>query len=240
MIIRVNLHPDKKAKTESGPGTLIMVVLLFVGIIVAVGFIMVSQDIEKDAKRYKSEANSIQAEIDDVNSRIKDVAEVQNKISELEARMKILGRLTSNRVGPQYVLNELARLMANPRDVVSRKEANELGWTVAWEPENIVLESFRDIGNNRISIVGISRSMEDIQELWTRMKTSPVLRNIKLIEIKDMKTSGSAGSAQAFEFEAEANFNYRTKDGRALVESLTHQETVDSAEPSAEVQNQEN
>jgi len=154
--------------------------------------------------------------------------------------MKILGRLTSNRVGPQYVLNELSRLMANPRDVISRKEANELGWTVAWEPDNIVLEGFKDIGNNTISINGISRSMEDIQELWTRMKTSTILRNIKLIEIKDMKSSGSTGNAQAFVFEAEANFNYRTKDGRALVESLTHQETVDSAEPSAEVQNQEN
>ncbi len=238
MIIRVNLHPDKKAKTESSPGTAIMAVLILVGMCIAIGFVFVSQDIEKETKQYKSEANKIQAQIDEVNARIKDVTEVQSKISELEARMKILGRLTSNRVGPQYVLNELSRLMANPRDVISRKEANELGWTVAWEPDNIVLESFKDIGNNTIAINGISRSMEDIQELWTRMKTSPVLRNIKLIEIKD--TSIGSNSGQAFQFEAEANFNYRTKDGRALVESLTHQDTVDSAEPSAEVQAQEN
>lgn len=240
MIIRINLHPDKKAKAESSPGTAVMAVLILLGMCIAVGFMFVSQDIEKETKKFKSEANQIQAQIDEVNSRIKDVKEVQTKISELEARMKILGRLTSNRVGPQYVLNELSRLMANPRDVISRKEANELGWTVAWEPDNIVLEGFKDIGNNTISINGISRSMEDIQELWTRMKTSTILRNIKLIEIKDMKSSGSTGNAQAFVFEAEANFNYRTKDGRALVESLTHQETVDSAEPSANVQNQEN
>lgn len=221
MIIRINLHPAKKVKAKSNPSTGILVVCILIAVAVFAVFFFLASQIDEQTKAKQAQAQKVQVEIDAVKERIKDIAQIRANVTELENRSRVIGKLASNRQGPQYVLNELSRIMSNPKDVVSRKEANELGWLVAWEPDNVIIKSFKDIGNGMISLSGIARSMDDIQELWTRMKTSTMLRNIKLIEIKSSRDSAVDEPIQSFVFEAEANFNYRTKEGRALVEKLT-------------------
>lgn len=236
MIIRINLHPAKKVKTKTNPAIGVFFVCLLISIVVIAGFFFYASRIDEETRVKQAEAARLQQEIDAVKSRIKDIAQIRASINELENRQRVLGKLASNRQGPQYVLNEISRLMSNPKDVISRKEANELGWLVAWEPENVCLKSFKDIGNGMISLDGTARSMDDIQEFWTRMKTSPLLRNIKLIEIKDARDSVTGENIQTFIFEAEANFNYRTKAGRALVESLTSENDASAENAPADAQ----
>ena len=234
MIIRINLHPAKKEKVKSNPATGVLLLCILIAVVVFIILFFMASKLDDETKAKQAEAARIQSEIDAAKEEIKDIAQIRANINELENRQRILGKLASNRQGPQYVLNEISRLMSNPKDVLSRKEANERGWMVAWEPDNIVMKSFKDIGNGIISLDGYARSMDDIQEFWTRMKTSSMLRNIRLIEIKDGKDSVTGENIQSFIFETEANFNYRTKEGSALVESLTTEMREAPAEPAAE------
>ena len=135
------------------------------------------------------------------------------------------------------MLNEFGRLLSNPKDVLARKEAVELEWTLAWDPDSIYLKSFKEGENGAVELTGYARKMDDIYEFWTRMKTSPILRNVKFVESKDNHESNS-DSTQAFTFTMIANFNYQTKEGLALVDSLTQTtDTQEAAEkPSAETE----
>jgi Tfp pilus assembly protein PilN len=220
MIIRINLHPAKKPKTKSNPGT----IFLMFGILIAAGilgaFWVVGENVKADERKVKTEIQQVEGSISEIKSRISDLTSIKQKIEDLNKRQLILARLTSIRQGPQFVLNEFSHLMTNPRDVIARKEATEQGWLLAWEPENVIIETFKDVGNSQIEITGTARTMDDVQEFWTRMKTSKQLRNIRLLEISDKKDSISGDTVQDFKFRLDANFNYQTREGRELVDKL--------------------
>lgn len=235
MIIRINLHPNRKVKSKSNPATWVLLICFLIAAAIFAGFWIAASNLNEKTDQLNKESNQLQAEINQIKDRIKDITTIRAKIAELNDRQVVLARYTSIRQGPQFVLNEISRLLTNPRDVVGRKEASEKGWLLAWEPDNIMLRTFKDIGNGQIELVGTARTMEDIQEFWTRMKTSPLLRNIKLIEIKDSKDGVSGEVIQTFVFTADANFNYQTQEGRALVESLMQDDTADAeAAPEAD------
>ncbi len=240
MIIRINLHPNRKVKAKSNPATWVLLICFLIAIVILGLFWAVTSRLDDETEDLNLKSNQIQAEIDQIKERINDITTIRAKIEDLNKRQVILARYTSIRQGPQFVLNELSRLLSNPRDVVGRKEASELGWLLAWEPDNVMLKSFKDIGNGQIELNGTARTMEDIQEFWTRMKTSQLLRNIKLLEIKDSKDYATNEIVQEFTFSADANFNYQTQEGRALIESLTQEESPDAedaegaAEPEAQ------
>lgn len=220
MIIRINLHPAKKPKTKSNPGIAVFLVGVIIAIIIVIGFYLHGENLKAQENAIKAKTANVESDIKEIKSRISDLASIKQKIADLNNRQLVLARLTSIRQGPQFVLNELSYLLTNPRDVIARKEATEQGWLLAWEPENVILQDFKDIGNSQIEISGYARSMDDIQELWTRLKTSSRFRNIRLLEIQDSKDSISGDTVQDFRFRMDANFNYQTKEGMELVEKL--------------------
>lgn len=237
MIIRINLHPAKKPKVKTNPGVYFVVAGLAIMVVVIAGFFLMAGQINDQTKQLKGRNAELQSRITEVQARIQDVGVLQGKIKELNERQIILARLASIRQGPQYVLNEFGRLLSNPKDVLARKEAVELEWTLAWDPDSIYLKSFKEGENGAVELTGYARKMDDIYEFWTRMKTSPILRNVKFVESKDNHESNS-DSTQAFTFTMIANFNYQTKEGLALVDSLTQTtDTQEAAEtPSAETE----
>lgn len=220
MIIRINLHPAKKPKVKTNPGVYVVLAGVVVMVLIIAVFLFQAGEINSETKRVKSRNAEVQNQITEVQGRIQDVGVMQGKIKELNERQIILARLASIRQGPQYVLNEFGRILSNPKDVLARKEAVELEWTLAWDPDSIFLKTFKESEGGLIEVTGTARNMDDIYEFWTRMKTSPILRNIKFVESKDSREA-SADTAQAFQFTANANFNYQTKEGLALVDSLT-------------------
>lgn len=231
MIIRINLHPNKKPKKKSNPGLMFVAIgIALLVFFVFVGFVT-SSVTKNETKGVNSQIASVQAEIDKLNEDMKDADAIRNQIQELNNRQYVLARLTSVRIGPQYVMNEISRLLSNPRDVIARKEATEQGWLLAWEPENVMVNSIKDTGNGMIDIKGIARTMDDIQEFWTRMKTSPLLRNIELVEIRENTQSGLGEVTQQFTFTANANFNYQTAEGRAYIDALTQSDESEASAP---------
>lgn len=225
MIIRINLHPAKKPKVKTNPGVYFVVAGLAIMVIVIAGFFLQANEINAQTKMLKGRNAEMQSKIAEVQARIQDVGVLQGKIKELNERQIILARLASIRQGPQYVLNEFGRLLSNPKDVIARKEAVEFEWTLAWDPDSIYLKSFKEGENGAVELTGYARKMDDIYEFWTRMKTSPLLRNVKFVESKDDHGANADGT-QAFTFTMIANFNYQTKEGLALVDSLTKSNDV--------------
>lgn len=229
MMIRVNLNPARKTKQKSGNEAIAFICAVIV-VAVALGISYVAaSNCKSETENLASQNASINSEIAQVQKRIEGIQKAQQARKELQDREMTLARLASIRRGPQFVLNEFARILSNPRDVVARKEASENGWLLAWEPDNILVKSLKDIGNSEIQIDGTARAMDDVYEFWTRMKTSKLLRNVELVEIKGARESSSGEQAQAFIFKMGANFNYQTKEGLALVELLTsEQNDIDS------------
>lgn len=236
MIIRINLHPAKKPKTKSNPGTKYLIGGAIIALVIGFIFYTITEGVKSDEQAVRDNTRKTEKQINEIKTRISDLTSIKQKIEDLNKRQLVLARLTSIRQGPQFVLNELSYLLTNPRDVIARKEATEQGWLLAWEPDNIILEKLRDQGNGQIEIEGYARTMDDIQEFWTRMKTSSQLRNIRLLEIQDAVDHISKETVQKFVFVMNANFNYQTKEGLELVDKLLSDN--DPAENNAESETQ--
>lgn len=229
MMIRVNLNPARKPKKKTGKGPVVFGAAVAAAVF-AIGIsLMASGACEKEKKRLARQTSSYQAEIEAIKARIADSQKMEAARRELKAREITLAKLASIRRGPQFVLNEFSRLLSNPRDIVARKIANEEGWLLAWEPENIILRTLKELGNGHIQVEGTARAMDDVYEFWTRMKTSKLLRRVELVEIKGARDSGTGEQAQSFVFRMEANFNYQTEEGLALVELLTSEQPEGAA-----------
>ncbi len=229
MMIRVNLNPARKLKKKTGKAPIV----LFIAIVVALAALgislMAATACDDERANVESQIAKNQTEISAIKSRIADSQKMDKARLELVDRERTLARLASIRRGPQFVLNEFARLLSNPRDIVARKMASEEGWLLAWEPENIIIRTFKEVGNGEIQIDGTARAMDDVYEFWTRMKTSKLLRGVELVEIKGSREAGTGEQAQSFMFKMEANFNYNTKEGLALLDQITTEPQPEAA-----------
>ena len=231
MIIRINLHPAKKQKSKDNPGSVFVIIGVVLAIIIGIVCAFFTNNKNAEEKQYKAQAAQIDSQISEIKSRISDVTTIQSKIADLRNRELVLAQLTSIRQGPQFVLNEFARLMSNPNDLLARKEATDNGWQLAWDPDSVIIKSFKDIGNGEIQIDGYARTMDDIQEFWTRLKTSPLLRNVRLIEIKDRRDTVTNENTQSFIFEMNANFHYQTQAGKDIIDALVKDDDVNNENP---------
>lgn len=231
MIVRINLHPDRKIKVKANPfqrGAILVLLLIVAELAIFVFAYMQVTERFETARRLEGTLNAEKTELE---GRLSEVPKLEAAIGELSMREMTLAKLTSLRMGPQFVLNEISRVLSNPKDAVTRKAAVDNEWTLSWEPDSVMLRTFKDIGEGRIQIEGQARTMDDISEFWKRLKTSPLFRNVRLVEIKDSIDSSVNLPTQAFVFTLDANFNYQTRDGLALVDMLTSVNT-DETEPS--------
>lgn len=231
MIIRINLHPAKKQKTKDNPGSVFVIIGIVLAVVIGIVCAILTSRKNDEERDYRSQTAQIESEIKSIKDRISDVTTIQSKIADLRSRELVLAQLTSIRQGPQFVLNEFARLMSNPTDLLERKEATDSGWQLAWDPDSVIIKSFKDIGNGEIQIDGYARSMDDIQEFWTRLKTSELLRNVRLIEIKDRRDSVTSENTQSFIFEMNANFHYQTQAGKDIIDALVKDDDVNNENP---------
>lgn len=228
MIVRINLHPERKIKVKANPfqtGAIVILILIIAELAI---FVFAYTQINERFEIARRAENTLNAEKVELESRLSEVPKLQAAIDELSQREMTLAKLTSLRMGPQFVLNELSRILSNPRDAVSRKSATDNEWILSWEPDSVMLRTFKDIGEGQVQINGQARTMDDISEFWKRLKTSPLFRNVRLVEIKDSVDSSINLPTQAFVFTLDANFNYQTRDGQRLVEQLINEGNDDA------------
>ncbi len=231
MIVRINLHPERKFKAKATPFKTVGIVLGIILLVEVIVCAVVYSNLDSEVKQLANQERQLTHERDEIKTRLADVDKIKKQIDELRNRELTFAKLAALRTGPQYVMNEMSRILSNPRDVVARKAATEQEWSLSWDPDNIIINKFIDSGNNQIEITGVARSMDDISEFWKRMKTSPLLRNVRLGEIKDSKDSSLNIVTQTFSFTADVNFNYQTQDGLALIDMLTAEDKENAEAP---------
>ncbi len=224
MIVRINLSPNRKVKVKPSPKKNILIVLVIVLFIEIIACVYVSSNLDEEINGLVNRESDLTTQRDELKQKLGNVEKMKKEIEELRSREMTFAKLASLRTGPQYVLNELARILSNPREIVARKAASAAEWSLTWEPENVIITSFKDLGNSQIEIEGTARTMDDISEFWKRMKTSPLMRNVRLGEIKDSKEGSLNIVTQKFSFTADVNFNYQTQDGLSLIDMLTTQD----------------
>lgn len=236
MLVRINLNPEKKRKVKRDPlqGLIAILGILLFAEIVLCFFLALS--INGKIDDLQSLVNRKSMEKAQIEAKLSEFPKLQEKINELRSRELTLARLTSMRTGPQHVLDELTRILSHPKDALQMSAAREAGWLLSWDVENVILQKFEELGQGSVSLSGQARSMDDISEFWLRLKSSPYFRNIKLGEIRDGKVATLDVVTQQFSFTAEANFNYQTKDGLALLEQLVADELMAPAPADAKAQ----
>ncbi|MFA5624182.1 MAG: PilN domain-containing protein [Bradymonadales bacterium] len=231
MLVRINLNPERKRVVKRDPLQSLSIVLGLLLLVEIIACFVLAVQINAKLEELESSVHRKNAEKAQIEAKLSEVPKLQEKIKELQARELTLARLTSMRTGPQHVLDELARILTHPRDAVQMNAAREAAWLLSWDVENVMIQGFEDLGKGNVSIRGQARSMDDISEFWLRLKSSPFFRNIRLGEIKDGKISSLDVNIQHFNFTAEANFNYQTKDGLALLEQLGGEAQGEEAMP---------
>lgn len=224
MIVKINLHPERKAKVKSSPLTNVSVVLGAVLIVELLGCIFLYNKLEEEVKTLARQESQLTADRDSIKERLKEVDKIKSQIEEQHNREITFAKLASLRTGPQYVLNELSRLLSNPSATNKqlKKLADDGEWSLSWDPENIIITKFLDAGENELVIEGVANTMDDVTEFWKRLKTSPLITNVAAPEIHGNTNSSLGGiTTQQFTFTTNVNWNYQTQDGAALVKMLT-------------------
>lgn len=114
-------------------------------------------------------------EIRDLESQIKDIADLRGEIESLKARQKAVEDLQTDRNMPVHLLNELVRQT----------------------PEGIYLTSIKQSGQT-VNVVGIAQTNERVAEfLRNTANASPWLERPELLEIKQSNAGGAGRDKNA-------------------------------------------
>ncbi len=230
MMVRINLVPGKKRSGVPGGDALWRLVAAMLVLLLAQLFVLyfIYDGKAQDVKRAQGEVQRMTADAEKLEREIAALPDVEKRAAELEARERTLARLASVRNGPQHVLDELKRVMSRPRDPASVKMAKDAGWNISWEAENVFLNKIVEERPGALQLEGAARGLDDVAELWLRLRTSRLFRNVRLASIKKGRDSGLGVDVQTFVFYAEANFRYQTKDGEELMKQLEAAASVDA------------
>ena len=159
-MIRINLLPVKAAqRKEMLKGQLMVVVLVLivsVGICGAAYMHIVGEvdDVQQQIDRKKSEIAQLQKVI-------KEVKNFEKRQKDLRAKLGVLEKLKTARVGPVYLLDELYRAM----------------------PDKIWLTKFKE-GSGKAKISGIGSSEETVALFMGNLEASPFYEGVELKVIK--------------------------------------------------------
>ncbi len=159
-MIRINLLPVKAAqRKEMLKGQLMVVVLVLivsVGICGAAYMHIVGEvdDMQQQIDRKKSEIAQLQKVI-------KEVKNFEKRQKDLRAKLGVLEKLKTARVGPVYLLDELYRAM----------------------PDKIWLTKFKE-GSGKAKISGIGSSEETVALFMGNLEASPFYEGVELKVIK--------------------------------------------------------
>lgn len=225
MMVRINLLPGKKR----GPGGNILwriVAVMAVLLLAELGILYMAYSSKTaELKKRAKEVQDAQTQVQKVQKEIAALPDLEKQAVELEARERALAELTAVRMGPQHVLDELKRLLSRPKAKATIKAAKDAQWNVAWESDNVYLTTILEETPGAVRLEGQARGLDDIAELWLRLRSSKLFQQVRLANVTKGKADGLGDvsiemDVLKFEFTANANFYYQTKEGMALMEQL--------------------
>jgi type IV pilus assembly protein PilN len=211
-VIRINLLPHKReARRDSGQGWLIAVMLVIAAEIVVLG--LYHQFKLQELAKQKQINSELTNQISEIQSTVKNHAEVKKKLEVLRAREEAIGKLQSARSGPTAVLLELSRLLTvgrgpsiSPEELMQKKKDNPQDvHNVSWDARRLWILSFKE--NQRVvKLEGFAHDGEDVSELARRMSLSKYFQDVMLLPAKQQVDADSKLNVVKFQLQAKVRY----------------------------------
>jgi len=184
-VIRINLLPHREMRREKRKKEFIgvagAVAAAGVGVALAIGFGINSQVQAQDDRN-----NYIKAKNAELDSQIKEIADLEAEIASLKARQQAVESLQSDRTVPVHLFDQLVR----------------------HTPEGVYLNRVAQSGN-RVTVIGRAQTNERIADFLRNISTvSPWMERPELVQIKAITVTGQSRDPneerRLFEFELNA------------------------------------
>jgi type IV pilus assembly protein PilN len=175
-MIRVNLLPVKEllaAVNRRRELTLGAIILGGATVILLGLFLKQTYDLSA----INNELTSLRSEIQALNTKVKQVGDLQNKIKDLTAKHKVIADLNRKKAGPVGVMESLS----------------------AATPSRLWLTEFREIGA-RVTITGFAADNPTVAEFLTALAKTDHFRQVELVETT--QSAKEAGPYKRFSIRA--------------------------------------
>ncbi len=200
-MIQINLLPvQEAAKKKSGKQVYILgaLLLIFQGIML---FTMLG-DKQAELSQIRQKNALFKQKIDQIKKRTSKVQMLEKTRDELEGQKKVLDNLSASQSGPVLLLAEVAEMLTQSNDAVSRANMKARKWTPTWNPSELWLDQFID-KQRKISIAGHALDQKAVSEFWRRLKNSKHFVNVRLVSSRQVKIAKLKGrTMMQFVFEA--------------------------------------
>jgi len=157
-MIRVNLLPVKEllAAVRRRRELTIGAIVLGAAALILVGLFL-KQTYELST--LNSELTSLRNEIQTLNTKVKQVGDLQTKIKELNAKHRVIADLNRKKAGPVGVMESLS----------------------AATPARLWLTEFREIGG-RVTMLGFAADNQTVADFLKALAATPYFRDVELVE----------------------------------------------------------
>lgn len=172
-MILINLLPHREERRQQRKRAFFvgLGVAALMGVAAAGVWLLVLQQM---TEAQQSRNQFLAAQIKQLESQIKDIAELRTEIESLKARQKAVEDLQTNRNIPVHLLDELVR----------------------YTPEGIYFTAIKQVGD-QVTITGIAQTNERVSELLRNTQNqSQWLKKPELVEIKAVNLPAAAGSRE--------------------------------------------
>lgn len=190
-MIRINLLPVKeKAEAASQRQELTLVVLALLLVVGVCAMLSLNQ--MRRASALDAEVAQLRQSIEALESKVKDVADLDRKRKDLDAKLKVIAELGNKRVGPAHVLVDLG------------------GAT----PERAWLTEFTELGGGA-TLTGQAVDNQTIAQFLRDLSSSEFFTSVDLVET----SAADTGEATVRKFILKANVNYAATRREANAEA---------------------
>ncbi|MEA2626614.1 MAG: hypothetical protein QOD06_2659, partial [Candidatus Binatota bacterium] len=157
-MIRINLLPTKeKEQADSRRQELSLLALLLVLELVVFGVVRFSQSARIGA--LDQEIATEEARLGKLNNQMKEVATLEQKSKDLDAKLKVISDLVQKRVGPVGVMNDLSRAT----------------------PDRLWITELTETAGSA-TLIGKAIDNQTIAEFLRALSTSPYFTTVDLVE----------------------------------------------------------
>lgn len=179
-MIRINLIPTKAARKKEG--AILQLSIGGVAILVGLGICwLINRNMEKKIEQEKVAINALNAQINQLQSIIRQVEDYKKKRRDLETKINTIKDLNAKRSGPVKLLEEFTL-------VLPRK---------AW------ISKFRE-NNKQLSLEGTALDGPTVADFVDALRSSKFFYNVQLIQVQQKSKGGK--KEQSFNINCLVNY----------------------------------
>lgn len=218
-MIRVNLLPGSKkelGRASAGAGTAGQSWLLFVlgGLLLEVLALVFAWTVKsRELSKVRGTNQGIQANIDLIDTQIKDHPEIKARLRQLKDRESAIDKLQAARTGPTEAVMELSHILSvdrgpttDPKKIEKLRRENPAALPQSsWDPHRLWVLQYQEKDRD-VTITGLARDGEDVSEFLRRLTVSEYFYDLSLLP--GGKTTDPLTKLDVIKFQINAKTRY--------------------------------